>query len=136
MTPADEPTITLDEQINALETIGKFIGYQGDSVILLKLDAAIASLRRLKAREWVPVGDRLPEIDEIVMVVYPSDFNGEPVYTWGARLDDDDGWLWGCSNSRTGIRLGHTVSFNDIEADDDYRVTHWQPLPPAPKERT
>ncbi len=82
--------------------------------------------------KWIPVKKKLPPLDRVVFVCYRSGYDGAPVYAFGARLDDSDGWLWGIHHGYGGVRLGHDANWNDIEADDDYEVTHWQTLPPAP----
>lgn len=83
---------------------------------------------------WISVEDKLPDLDQVVMVCYPSGYDGSPIYTWGARMDDSEGWCWGVKSAGGGeIRLGETASWNQIEVDDDYQVQFWQPLddPPA-----
>lgn len=81
---------------------------------------------------WFRVEDRLPEMNDIVQVSYPNGFDGAPVYAYGARLDEGEGWLWGVA--RWPIRPDQDYRFNDIEADEDYPVTHWQLLPHPPEE--
>ena len=89
--------------------------------------------RNIPAGEWVAVGERLPEIEQTVLVCFPSGYDGKPVYAWGARVDDSDGWLWGISSSFSGIRPDYSTGNNDISADDDYQVSHWMPLPSPPE---
>ena len=83
--------------------------------------------------KWTSIKKRLPPLDRVVMVCYRN-HRGAPVYAWGARLDDVDGWLWGIQTCGYcgGVTLGQDAGWNSIEADDDYEVTHWQPLPKAP----
>lgn len=82
---------------------------------------------------WIPVKRKLPAIDRIVMVAYPSGFDGSPIYAWGARIDDGDGWCWGVRTGYcSGIHPTETANWNGIEVDDDYKVTHWAPLLRAP----
>ena len=81
---------------------------------------------------WIPVSERLPELEQVVIVHYPNGYDGSPVYAWGARCDDSEGWLWGVGSGRSGIHPKENADFNDIEVDDDYKVTHWMLLPPAP----
>jgi hypothetical protein len=79
--------------------------------------------------QWIPVKKRLPEIDRIVMVAWRSGYDGAPVISFGARVDEGDGWLWAAKTGYGGdVRLGETPSWNSIEADDDYQVTHWAPV--------
>jgi Protein of unknown function (DUF551) len=79
--------------------------------------------------DWISVKDELPEMDALVMVCYP-DYAGHPRYSWGARVDEGDGWLWAiaCANN---IDVFRDTSWN-VEADDDYRVQFWKPLDPPP----
>jgi len=77
--------------------------------LLSRIDAPLAT------GGWISVKDRLPELDEKVLVLCGD-------ICFGGRVDDADGWLWGVANI-----------IGDIEADDDYEVTHWQPLPTPPK---
>lgn len=79
---------------------------------------------------WISVKDRLPKFDFPVLVCWPSAFDGKPLYAFGARLYDPDGWLWGVKSGYCGwIEPGNA---SDIEADDNYPVTHWMPLAKAP----
>lgn len=83
--------------------------------------------------KWISIKKRLPPLDRVVMVCYRSGYDGGPVYGWGARLDEGEGWLWGVQTGYSnGIRLGQDATWNSIEADDDYKVTHWQTLPAPP----
>lgn len=81
--------------------------------------------------EWTPVENGLPELEQIVLVSYRSGYDGFPLIAFGARLDDGEGWLWGLSRS-DGVRVDKDAGWNDAEADDDYQVTHWMPLPAPP----
>ena len=78
---------------------------------------------------WRPVESELPKMDEVVLVSYNSGFNGQPVIAFGARVDSGEGWLWGVKHGYgSGVHLDKDAGWNDVEADDDYQVTHWQPL--------
>ena len=81
---------------------------------------------------WVSVEERLPEIDVVVLTCRESGFDGRPIYAFGARVDEGDGWLWGISDQRNGCDPAQDAHGNDVEVDDDYKVTHWMPLPAAP----
>lgn len=83
--------------------------------------------------KWISVKTRLPPLDAVVLIAYPSGYDGSPVYSWGARIDDSEGWCWG-AGGRFGVRPDKDPGWNDIEVDDDYPVTHWQPLPKPPTE--
>lgn len=81
------------------------------------------------AHMWRPVESELPKMDEVVLVSYNSGFNGQPVLAFGARVDSGEGWLWGVKQGYgAGVHLDKDAGWNDVEADDDYQVTHWQPL--------
>lgn len=80
---------------------------------------------------WISVKNRLPPLDKTVMVRWASGFDGSDIFGWGARLDDSEGWLWGVG-ARWGVQPKQTAQWNDIEADDDYQITHWMPLPRSP----
>lgn len=81
---------------------------------------------------WIAIADKLPPLDQVVLVHYPSHTNS-PVYNWGARVGDGEGWCWGVKGGYgASINLGKDASWNDIEVDDDYPVTHWKPLDPPP----
>lgn len=83
--------------------------------------------------KWVSVKNRLPRMNRVVLVCYASGFDGKPIFNWGARIDGGDGWLWGVKVGVSGdICPDESVDWNLIDADDDYAVTHWQPLPRAP----
>lgn len=75
---------------------------------------------------WISVDERLPPIDQAVLVAHKSGYDGKPILAFGARLDGDEGWCWGVGG-QYGIRLDND-SANDIHADDEYVVTHWAPL--------
>jgi hypothetical protein len=95
-----------------------------------------AAITAAPAEMWRPVESELPKMDEVVLVSYNSGFNGQPVIAFGARVDSGEGWLWGVKQGYgAGVHLDKDAGWNDVEADDDYQVTHWQPLTaplPAP----
>lgn len=88
--------------------------------------------------EWTDCKDRLPAINQVVIVCYPSGYDGSPLYAWGARCDGcedehgNDAWCWGIGAPTFGISPGMDAGHNGIEVDDDYDVTHWMPLPEPP----
>ena len=82
--------------------------------------------------EWIDVKDRLPDFDVTVLVCFPSSYDGKPVYAWGARVDDLQGWAWGVGG-RFGVRADKDAVYNEIEVSDEYPVAYWMPLPPPPK---
>ena len=84
--------------------------------------------------DWISVKDKMPELEQVVMVCWPSGFDGRPLYSFGARLDDSEGWVWGVS-SMNHIDPSRDASWN-IEADDDYPIQFWKPLDmPPPLEK-
>ena len=60
---------------------------------------------------WIPVTERLPEIDEEVLVVAVNDFDADEKWVSISWLDKDNQWPYAI-------------------------VTHWMPLPKPPKEET
>jgi len=86
------------------------------------------------AAAWRPVKDSLPEFGRVVLVSYNSGFSGKTVLAFGSRIDAGECWLWGIQNGYAGgVHLDEDAWWNGVEADDEYKVTHWQPLTlPAP----
>lgn len=85
------------------------------------------------ANGWRDAKQELPPIDQVVIVRHPSAYDGADMYAWGARVDDGEHWFWGIQAGYGGsIRLDKDAGWNGIECDDDYNVTHWQPLPAPP----
>ena len=84
---------------------------------------------------WISVKDRLPKLDETVLVCRRSGYDSAAIYQFGGRYyESGEGWLWACGGG-LGITPGDNLSQNDIEADDDYKITHWMRLPRAPYRR-
>jgi hypothetical protein len=89
-----------------------------------QLTAALASNRAMA--DWILVTDRLPDFDDVVWLHEPG--RG----TWiGSRSFDGDGWLW--ANSYGQFWRGDSKWEADAETDDDYKPTHWRPLPEPPR---
>lgn len=74
---------------------------------------------------WVRCEDRLPELGEIVWLW--EEGRGPWI---GSRDDAGEGWLWGKAYGS----IWHTGEKwdADVEQDDDYKPSHWMPLPPMP----
>ena len=53
---------------------------------------------------WISVSESLPDLNQMVLVCYPSASDGKPIYAWGARCEDPEGWAW-ATGGRYGIRL-------------------------------
>lgn len=66
--------------------------------------------------------ERLPPLDKVVLVIY-LDYDDTEVIAFGGRIDNGEDWLWAIDDNRGGVHRGD--QFNDLTADDDYRVTHW-----------
>lgn len=65
-------------------------------------------------QEWIPVSDRLPEDSGYYLVVYQDKYNGSILIAFDMYVKCKAGEWWE----------------NDFMRD----VTHWMPLPAAPKE--
>ena len=76
---------------------------------------------------WAAVTDTMPPLDEIVWL-----WNGSRIWI-GGRAWDCDGWLWG--NTYNHIWHNGTKWDGEIETDDDYKPTHWMPLPQPPNDK-
>ncbi|TKD30025.1 DUF551 domain-containing protein [Azotobacter chroococcum] len=75
--------------------------------------------------QWVPVSERLPEIDTPVFLYEPN------FGIWiGGCADADDGWMWAHAQGTQWFADGEWKA--DLFIDDDYKPSHWMPLPAAP----
>lgn len=68
----------------------------------------------------------LPPIEQVVHIIYLSDYDDSPVMAFGGRVDGEEGWLWAINDNASGYGKNDTI--NDLTADDEYRVTHWAAL--------
>jgi hypothetical protein len=78
-----------------------------------KVESLEADNNRLREeRQWVPVGERLPDDLRRVMVMAPGLYGAQVAWLLNGKWHDGIGY-----------------------PDDaiDCRVTHWQPLPPGPE---
>ena len=83
-----------------------------------KQDAEIKALRD-KVPEWIPVSERLPEPEKMVLLTVSGKFKNisfVDVYELG-EFDTDEGWI-----------LEMWPEWKDP------KVTHWMPLPELPEE--
>lgn len=83
-----------------------------------KQDAEIKALRD-KVPEWIPVSERLPEPEKMVLLTVSGKFKNIPfvdAYELG-EFDTDEGWI-----------LEMWPEWKDP------KVTHWMPLPELPEE--
>jgi hypothetical protein len=76
---------------------------------------------------WVPVADRLPDMDVPVWLYE----NGRAFI--GCRSDGGEGWLWAQCYVVPALDARGKWQKIDAEADDDYQPTLWQPLPDVPR---
>jgi hypothetical protein len=82
------------------------------------LSEAADAIENLSKPRWIPVSERKPKTDDIVIVAIHDD-SGDTSYdvtNVGFYLDVFPLGIWVVENERCNY------------------VTHWQPLPPAPKE--
>ena len=78
---------------------------------------------------WIRVEDGLPELGRVVLIRYITEHS--VYYSFGGRVDDVDGWLWGrvdWSHVVLPLSDGDGRFGNDIQTDDEYNVTHWAEL--------
>ena len=69
---------------------------------------------------WISVKDSLPPINLVVLIAY------ENYVCFGARVDDDEGWMWAtCYDRLIKMDRVHDAVWHDAYADDEYPVTHW-----------
>lgn len=79
-------------------------------------------------REWISVADRLPDLDEPVWL-----FGDRGIWIGGRTIveggDEYAGAQWGWCNAYSTLWQKADGRFDaELEYDDDYHVTHWQPL--------
>ena len=86
----------------------------------------MSSLSQAPDLVWIACAERLPELDEIVWLYQPGT---EGIWI-GVRADDVEGWLWG--NAHGSMWWNGQRWDADMETDDDYKPTHWMPLPTPP----
>jgi hypothetical protein len=137
----NSPYLRIVEFFDKDETAGSFLSEDGDGGFVgavYRMAREIDRLRALPASGagWRDVKAELPPLEQVVIIRYPSWYDGGDVFAWGARVDDGEGWLWGVKTGYdASVRPSEDASWNDIEVDDDYPVTHWMHLPSAPDRR-
>jgi hypothetical protein len=80
---------------------------------------------------WKSVKDGLPDEGTNVLACFVSGYD-KSLYVAVGSFDwhgEEGGWLWSQGNG-----YGELETF-DTECDDDYRVTHWMPIPTPPAKR-
>lgn len=101
---------------------GKTGESQGDKAneVLHKLRTALASQAQQES-QWISVEERLPEMAQKVFGIYDAG-----MCAFMRVRSEDDTWCWA---------IGRNDLYDDFfyDVDDDYQVTHWMPLPPAPE---
>ena len=104
-------------RLNALLTMCDFKDAYGDSVDHTVYDEAVnMAIEALKAQQWIPVSERLPNNDDFVIVTI-LDESGDTPYRcsdFGWYLDKADCWI--------------------IDAEQRTDVIAWMPLPEPYKE--
>lgn len=92
------------------------------------LKAYYESLSKLNERSWVAVADGLPKIGVPVWMRFESGL----IVIGEMGMVSDDEWLWGQAYGGARYVKGRW-EVDDSDTDDDYRPTHWMPLPEPPK---
>jgi len=74
---------------------------------------------------WIRINDRLPELEQLVFL-----WDGKDIWI-GDRsyLAEAEGWVWTNTNNRFGWDENKHYWDWDSEYDDEYKPTHWHPLP-------
>lgn len=76
---------------------------------------------------WIKVNNEdaftLPPLEKVVAIIYLNDYDDSQIFALGGRTDDGEGWLWAVNSNAYGYSKNE--KYNDLTADDDYRVTHW-----------
>jgi hypothetical protein len=87
---------------------------------------------RSEMSQWIDVKESLPPLDQLVLISVPSFDRKGLVYYWGARVDGDEGWCWAVKDGFGPVYPTRNAGWHDVVTDDDYEVTHWQPMPLPP----
>lgn len=149
-----ENVVLPDGQASAIESLRKEIEWKDMVIALAQKEQAKAEAERDALREkqrWVPVTERMPKPEIDVLIVCNRNgyrFVAPAIYEDGKMLTQDSVWNW---------NEIYTYGLYSEEADDYYipegwwenrqfnpddvynnpvdcAVTHWMPLPEAPKE--
>ncbi len=98
------------------DATGVYVTYDDHLAAIAAKDAANARLRGEVAR-WIPCAERMPDPDVYVLIYLPRIDNCESRYFSGNGVDHHGGY-WGDASDYDRPRAA---------------VSHWQPLPPAPR---
>lgn len=95
---------------------GAMINYQaaGHNNGLVKAIDVIKGLPL--ADQWIPCSERMPEIDETVLITIKEKYDGDKEYYYHTDVADhliNDGWL----------------TFNDWDEGQEIHIIAWMPLP-------
>lgn len=102
-----------------LEMHGKYTVSSGQKYLC---DAPLQSQDREGRRQWISVEDRLPNTDEIVLVLVPgARYQQVALDCWRMQREAPLSW------SSATIEIG--MGWDDHEFDE---VTHWMPIPTPP----
>jgi hypothetical protein len=82
-----------------------------------------------RANVWISVEDELPPLDQPVWL-----FEKGRISIGFRTIFNMDGWFWSTTYDYADYRpsIGWDMC---PECDDDYKPTHWQPLPTPPKQQ-
>lgn len=114
----------LADAIEALSVECKEWKERGDA-LEKTLNVAFSDFAKIeKNQSWISVAEKLPEPWEPVLVTYLGYNSHLPKADMLAYIDSDDGlWYWWDAAEPSGTKCIVTI-------------THWMPLPEAPKEET
>ena len=82
----------------------------------------------MENKEWISIEDKLPKVDEQVLVYYTWD-NGK--YT-----EYDCAYISEILTRETADGIFKTIEWRGKDLDAVVRPTHWMPLPEPPKQAT
>lgn len=78
--------------------------------------------------DWLKVTEDNPKLGDIVWL-----WDGKTIWIGGREMVDSEYWLWGKTYGSTWHNCEKWDA--DLETDDDYKPTHWLPLPSPPNNR-
>lgn len=116
---ADHVMAMTGEKLHSKSEIAAELAYRDTEIATLQ--ARIAELE--EAQRWIPVGERLPDVDARAMFGHWADYPGsDKEWLWVASGElHEDGQYW--------------FDFVDqyMEVRNWHTVTHWMPLPTPPE---